>query len=119
MSIALYTAHHVPRAITSGLRLRNVDVLTAQEDGASEFEDHALLDRATSLGRVLFSQDDDLLAEATHRQKEIFPSSYECDCGHQSLFCENTIREAKAMSFCYRRISNSCFSSLCPDVDRI
>ena len=30
--------------------------------------------------------------------KEIFPSSYECDCGHQSDFCENTIREIKAMS---------------------
>jgi hypothetical protein len=31
--------------------------------------------------------------------KEIFPSSYECDCGHQSHFFENTIREAKAMSY--------------------
>ena len=30
--------------------------------------------------------------------KEIYPSSYECDCGHQSHFCENTIREIKAMS---------------------
>jgi hypothetical protein len=30
--------------------------------------------------------------------KEIFPSSYECDCGHQSHFFENTIKEAKARS---------------------
>jgi hypothetical protein len=30
--------------------------------------------------------------------KEIFPSSFECDCGHQSDFFEHTIREAKAMS---------------------
>ncbi len=30
--------------------------------------------------------------------KEIFPSSYLCDCGHQSDFFENTIREIKAMS---------------------
>jgi hypothetical protein len=30
--------------------------------------------------------------------KELFPSSYLCDCGHQSDFFENTIREAKAMS---------------------
>jgi hypothetical protein len=29
---------------------------------------------------------------------EIFPSSYICDCGHQSDFFENTIREAKSMS---------------------
>jgi hypothetical protein len=34
--------------------------------------------------------------------KEIFPSSYLCDCGHQSDFCENTIREAKAKS--HRRV---------------
>ena len=56
--------HHVPRAITTGLRLRGVDVLTAYEDGASELPDPALLDRASELGRVLFTQDDDLLAEA-------------------------------------------------------
>ena len=30
--------------------------------------------------------------------KELFPSSYLCDCGHQSDFFEHTIREAKAMS---------------------
>jgi hypothetical protein len=30
--------------------------------------------------------------------EEISPSSYECDCGHQSHFFENTIREMKAMS---------------------
>jgi hypothetical protein len=34
--------------------------------------------------------------------KEIFPSSYLCNCGHQSDFFENTIREAKAMS--HRRV---------------
>jgi hypothetical protein len=30
--------------------------------------------------------------------KEIFSSSFECDCGHQSHFFENTVRELKAMS---------------------
>ena len=34
MAIALYMDHHVPRAITHGLRLRGVDVLTAFEDEA-------------------------------------------------------------------------------------
>lgn len=60
---------HVRRAVTEGLRLRGVDVLTAQEDGAAEFEDPALLDRAAELKRVLFSQDDDLLREANKRQQ--------------------------------------------------
>ena len=73
MAIALYMDQHVPRAITVGLRLRGVDVLTAYEDGASEKDDPQLLDRADELERVLFTQDDDFLAEATRRQKgEIF-----------------------------------------------
>jgi len=68
--LALYMDHHVPRAITEGLRLRGIDVTTAYEDGAGDMEDSALLDRATELCRVLFTQDDDLLAEATKQQKE-------------------------------------------------
>ena len=32
MPILLYMDVHVPRAITLGLRMRKVDVLTAQED---------------------------------------------------------------------------------------
>ena len=39
MAIALYMDQHVPRAITVGLRLRGVDVLTAYEDGSSEEDD--------------------------------------------------------------------------------
>jgi predicted nuclease of predicted toxin-antitoxin system len=65
----LYMDVHVPIAVTFGLRLRNVDVLTAQEDGTATVLDPELLDRATSLGRLLFTQDDDLLAEATRRQR--------------------------------------------------
>jgi predicted nuclease of predicted toxin-antitoxin system len=68
MPLKFYMDHHVPRAITTGLRLRQVDVLTAYEDQAHEIADPDLLDRATSLGRVLFTQDDDLLVEATQRQ---------------------------------------------------
>jgi predicted nuclease of predicted toxin-antitoxin system len=73
MAIALYMNQHVPRAITVGLRLRGVDVITAHEDGASVMDDPELLDRAGELERVLFTQDDDLLAEATRRQREGIP----------------------------------------------
>jgi predicted nuclease of predicted toxin-antitoxin system len=69
VSVRLYVDVHVRRAITEGLRLRGVDTLTAQEDGAREFDDADLLDRATALGRVLFTQDDDLLREAKRRQQ--------------------------------------------------
>ena len=69
MSTTLYVDVHVRRAITNELRLRGVDVLTAQEDKGARFEDPELLDRATALGRVLFTQDDDLLREAVRRQR--------------------------------------------------
>jgi len=62
--------HNVPRSITVGLRLRGVDVITAYEDSTGHTDDSALLDRATELGRVLFTHDDDLLAEATRRQQK-------------------------------------------------
>ena len=54
---------HVPRAVTIALRLREIDVVTAQEDGAAELDDARLLSWATELGRILVSQDADLLRE--------------------------------------------------------
>lgn len=73
MSLAFYMDHHVPKAIINGLRLRGVDVLTAYEDGANEYEDDDLLDRATELQRVLFTQDDDLLSKAAKRIQKGVP----------------------------------------------
>lgn len=70
MSVALYMDVHVRRAVTIGLRTRGVAVITAQEDGTAMWPDDRLLDRASELGRALFSQDDDLLAEAELRQRE-------------------------------------------------
>ena len=54
---------HVRRAVTAALRLRSIEVLTAQEDGSAELADDVLLKRATELCRVLVSQDEDLLRE--------------------------------------------------------
>ena len=61
--------HHVPAAITRGLRRRDVDVLTAEEDGTATWEDPLLLDRAGEMKRVLFTRDSDLLVGTTRRQR--------------------------------------------------
>ena len=61
--------HNVPAAITNGLRLKGVDVITAFEDGHHTVSDPALMDRATALGRVIFTRDDDFLREAQRRQR--------------------------------------------------
>jgi len=73
MSVGLYMDHHVHREITAALRRRGVDVLTSAEDDTATIADPALLDRATALGRVLFSQDRDLLIEARRRQAAGIP----------------------------------------------
>jgi hypothetical protein len=65
--------HNVPLSITTGLRIRQVDVLTAYEDEHHEVNDPTLLDRAAQLQRVLFTRDDDLVAEAVRRQREGVP----------------------------------------------
>lgn len=75
MSLKLYMDVHIPRAITEGLRLRGVDILTAQEDARHTASDASLMDRATSLGWVIFSQDQDMLAEAASRHRKGTPFS--------------------------------------------
>jgi hypothetical protein len=69
MNIGVYTDVNVRAEITRQLRARKVDVLTSEEDDTREFSDSELLDRATLLGRVLFTRDADLLAEAVVRQR--------------------------------------------------
>lgn len=57
MPVRLYLDVHVDKAIHDQLRLRAVDVLRAQDDDAAEYSDERLLQRATELGRLLFTQD--------------------------------------------------------------
>ena len=69
MSVGLYMDVQVPLPITRGLRRRGIDVLTAQQDGTARLPDPQLLDRAGALGRILFTQDEDLIVEAVRRQR--------------------------------------------------
>jgi len=75
VALQLYFDHNAPRPVLDGLRVRGVNVISAFEDASHRLPDPELLDRATSLGRVLFSQDTDLLAEATYRQRNAVPFS--------------------------------------------
>jgi len=67
--IRLYMDENVHGDIVRGLRHRGIDVLTVQEDGRASSPDPDVLNRAIVLGRVLFSYDIDLIAEATRRQR--------------------------------------------------
>jgi Domain of unknown function (DUF5615) len=68
MTLALYMDEHVHRSITIGLRLRQIDVITVQEDGRTGSRDSQILDRAMEIERIIFTQDDDFLVEAQRRQ---------------------------------------------------
>ena len=69
MALTYYLDEQVQKAIVRGLRLRGIDVMTAQEDGHDATPDIEVLDRATALGRVVFTQDRDFLVEARNRQQ--------------------------------------------------
>jgi len=69
MTLKLYMDVHVPMAVTEGLRLRGVDVLTCYDDGKTRTTDDEVLQRATVLYRVLFTQDSDLLQIAAAWQE--------------------------------------------------
>ena len=57
MAVMLYMDVHVPQPVTDQLRRRGVDVLTAIEDNYAERDEEELLERASTLGRVIFTQD--------------------------------------------------------------
>ena len=73
MAVAFYMDEQVQDAITRGLRRRGVDVLRVQDDGHGKTDDAIILDRAMSLGRVVFTRDDDFLAIAQARQMNGIP----------------------------------------------
>jgi len=61
MTLAYYFDEHVPWPVTHGLRSGGIDVLMVQDDEVRGEDDEPLLVRATELGRVLFTHDDDFL----------------------------------------------------------
>jgi len=66
--VGLYMDVHVPAPITESLRRRGINVLASQEDGTRTAADESLLHWATALGRILVSQDQDLLTLAAQWQ---------------------------------------------------
>jgi Domain of unknown function (DUF5615) len=64
VSVSFYFDHHVPVAVTDGLRQRGVDVLTTEEDGAATWSDERILERATEMDRAVYTQDRDFLVIA-------------------------------------------------------
>jgi hypothetical protein len=70
MTVAFYMDVHIPMAITRHLRLRGVDVVTANEDGANTLADDVLLERASALNRVMFTHDIRFKALAENWQRD-------------------------------------------------
>src|SRR5438876_782755 len=71
--LRLYMDECVRGPITSGLLRLGIDVLAAQSDGMAGADDDVILDRAAMLGRLVYSEDDDFLAEANSRQSDGIP----------------------------------------------
>lgn len=59
--IRFYADEHVAIAVTTGLRLRRVDIVTVQEAGLAGAGDEVHLAFALEEARVIFTQDGDFL----------------------------------------------------------
>jgi predicted nuclease of predicted toxin-antitoxin system len=72
--LPLYMDHNLHEAITRALVARKVNCLTARDDNAAQFDDEALLRRASELGRVVVTHDTDFLriASAWLREGKVF-----------------------------------------------
>ena len=75
MSLAVSMDVHVPAAVTEGLRRKLLDVRTAQADAEGQLSDEELLERATTLGSVVLTQDADFLEIAARWQQRGIPFS--------------------------------------------
>lgn len=56
MGVSFYMDVHVPGPITQQLRLRDIDVLTAQDDRRDRATDEELLEWSATLGRLIFTK---------------------------------------------------------------
>jgi predicted nuclease of predicted toxin-antitoxin system len=67
--------HHIPEAISSSLRRRGIDILTAMDDSHSRASDEVILKRATELGRVVYTHEQDYLVLASRwlQENRAFP----------------------------------------------
>jgi predicted nuclease of predicted toxin-antitoxin system len=101
VSLRLYFDHHIPGAVATALRQRRIDVLTAQEDGAHQLEDPLLLDRASSLGRILVSQDRDLIIETARRLRSGKPFAGLIWGRHLSYTLRQTIEDLEILATLY------------------
>ncbi len=68
MSLRFSFDHHVQGAVAHGLRQREIEVITAEDDQTKGYEDEALLARATDLGCVLVTNDEDFTVIAASWQ---------------------------------------------------
>ena len=73
MPVAFYMDEHIDSKITEGLREREVDVLTVQEDGFVSRSDDDILDRAYQLNRIVVTSDRHFSAEVNRRLKNDIP----------------------------------------------
>lgn len=100
MTVRFYMDEHVPWPITKGLRDRGVDVLTVQEDDHEMAEDDVVLDRATELGRVLFTWDKDFCSIASGKHAAGEPFSGVITTTPRSASYRQCIESLKLISQC-------------------
>jgi predicted nuclease of predicted toxin-antitoxin system len=98
--IGFYMDENVKGAIIRGLRQRSVDVLTAQEDGFDHTPDPEVMDRATEPGRVLFSQDTDMLIIAAQRQAEGISFSGVIYAQQNTIPISRCIEDLELIAYC-------------------
>jgi hypothetical protein len=97
MKLRLYLDHQVHVAVATGLRARGVDVLRAAEDGAADWSDADVLERATQLGRIVFTQDRDFLVLARDRQAAAVPFSGIVFANQMDVTIGSLIRDLEAI----------------------
>jgi len=70
MPLQFYADEHLHGAIVRGLRRRGIDILAAVEDGRSGYPDDEIVERATTLNRLVVTHDKDYLKIAAELESQ-------------------------------------------------
>lgn len=96
--LRLYFDHNVHEIASRVLRERQLDVLTALEDGCHDIPDDRLLERASELGRALVTHDRDFLREAKRRQRLRLPFAGVIYCHQNRLTLAQLVDELELVA---------------------
>lgn len=98
MSLSFYADEHIDISLCEQLRKHGVDIVRSVDDGMRSANDEDILERATNLGRIVFTHDDDFTVIGARKQSLFEHFAGVAYCHQYRLSFGQLISELKFLS---------------------